>query len=121
MRVGHLRTQVLPDALGRQPLAQTRLDLLAVRLGQPGGPCAAFEPADRLAAFDSPVVGRHLGAGGQVGRFCLAPRVVAGDRFAADTRLALDAPIAPAQFEQRQYASFVGHLEVVPHRHPRSG
>jgi len=30
------------------------------------------------------------------------------------------ASIRPTQLEQRQNASFVGHLETVPHRHPRS-
>jgi len=41
-------------------------------------------------------------------------RVIAGDRFAADTRLTLDTPIAPAQFEQRQNASLVGHPSTPP-------
>jgi hypothetical protein len=53
VRVAHrwVCAQVLPDPLRRQPLAQTSLDLLTVRLGQPRRPM------------------RRVRAGRQVGRF----------------------------------------------------
>jgi hypothetical protein len=77
-------------------------------------------PADRhVGRLCRLVTGRHvrqsIGAGGQVGRFWRTARVVAGDRLPADTRLAFDPPIRPAQLEQCQNASLIGHLEVVPH------
>jgi hypothetical protein len=100
VRVGFQLAQILVDALRCQPLAKAGLDLRAVRLRDTRRPvrvAGAGRQVGRICFAIRQLVARRLGAGGQVGRFCLTPRVVAGDRFTADTRLALDAPIAPAQ------------------------
>jgi hypothetical protein len=123
VRVGLLLAQVLIDALRRQPLAKSSLNLRAVRLGDTGRPVRLARAGRQVGRFCFTIrrlVARRLGAGGQVGRICLTLRVVARHRLAADTGLALDAPIAPAQLKQGQYASFVGHFQVVPHGHLRS-
>jgi hypothetical protein len=54
------------------------------------------------------VVSRHLGAGGQVGRFCLSPWVVAGNRLAPDPSLALNTPLFRRPAKERQLSKVSG-------------
>ncbi len=78
VRVGHLRTQVLPDALCRQPLAKTGLNLFPVRLGSTRWSVCSVRAGRQVGRMWNAVVARSVaaresGAGGQVGRFWLPP------------------------------------------------
>jgi hypothetical protein len=70
VRVKHrrVRTQVLPDALRRQPLAETGFDLLTVGRRQPRRPVGSVRVGRQVGRRCFAIIGRHLGAGGQVGR-----------------------------------------------------